>query len=123
MARVLVVDDDAAGIEIRKLVLERAGHQVSTATDVESARVLFRETKPESIILDLRMPELEDGLALIREFRATSPKVRMIVLSGWSSVLADRPEAAMVDEILTKPVRSEQLLHAIAAGNASGEVQ
>lgn len=115
MARVLVVDDDAAGLEIRKLILERAGHQVVTATDVESARTLFRETNPESIVLDLRMPELEDGLSLIRDFRAGRSGARIIVLSGWSSVLTDLPEAAMVDEILTKPVRSERLLSAIAA--------
>jgi CheY-like chemotaxis protein len=116
MARVLVVDDDAPGLEIRKLVLERAGHTVEAAAGAERARTLFREMNPESILLDLRMPELEDGLALIRYFRAASTGIRIIVLSGWSSVLRDLPEAAMVDEILTKPVRSEQLLNAIAAG-------
>jgi len=134
MARVLVVDDDAIGLEIRKLILERAGHLVTAATDVETARRLFCESRPESVVLDLRIPELADGLALIREFRHASDdpdlsegqplrregdKVQIIVLSGWSSALLDLPEAAMVDLILTKPVRSEQLLSAIASGKPS----
>ena len=37
MARVLLVDDDAAGLDLRKLILEREGHQVSMATDAATA--------------------------------------------------------------------------------------
>jgi CheY-like chemotaxis protein len=112
MARVLVVDDDPAGIEIRRLILERRGHQVATATDAEHARSAFGEVAPETVVLDLRLPELADGLALIREFRAAAPALRIVVLSGAAD-LEGREEAALVDEVLTKPVRSERLLDAI----------
>ena len=40
MARVLLVDDDRAGLAIRKLVLERSGHQVTIASDAEEAHAL-----------------------------------------------------------------------------------
>ena len=117
MARLLIVDDDAAGLEIRKLVLERAGHQVFAAGDREQACALFRENQPECVVLDLRLPELEDGLALIREFREgsmASTPARLVILSGWTTSLDDLPERAMVDEVLAKPVRTGQLLRAIA---------
>ena len=113
MARVLLVDDDGAGLPIRKLVLERAGHEVLTATDAEGARALFSEMNPDTVILDLRVPELDDGLALIREFRAAAPELRIVALAGWSPDLDGRAEAAMVDEILSKPAPSRRLLEAV----------
>ena len=115
MARVLLVDDDAAGLEIRRVVLERHGHLVSAAGDPQSARAAFQETMPEAVILDLRLPELEDGLALIRDFRAASPNVRLIVLAGWSADLDGRTEAAMVDEFIAKPASSQRLVDAVTS--------
>jgi len=46
MAKVLLVDDDAPALELRKLILEREGHQISIATDPATARTLFVETPP-----------------------------------------------------------------------------
>jgi DNA-binding response OmpR family regulator len=106
---VLVVDDDAAALEIRKLVLERHGHVVVTATDARSARAAFLERNPDVVITDLRLPDPEVGLALIREFRAASAQVRIIVLCGNSSDIEGREEAGMANAILTKPVRSDVL--------------
>ena len=119
MARLLLVDDDPAGLELRKLILEREGHQVSTAADAAAARSLFSETRPDSVVIDLRLPETEDGLALIREFRAAAPAVRIVVLSGWTPDLDGKPEARMVDQLLAKPVRSARLVSAVAAGSGA----
>lgn len=116
MARLLLVDDDTASLELRKLILEREGHQVSAAADVAAARSLFFDTPPDTVVLDLRLPETEDGLALVREFRAASPGLRIIVLSGWTPDLDGKPEARMVDELLSKPVRTARLVSVVAAG-------
>ena len=113
MAKVLLVDDDPGGLEIRKMLLERAGHQVSTATDASTARERFRESVPECVILDLRLPSPEDGLALVREFREAGKGVRIVVLAGWDADLEGHPEQALVDEVLAKPVRSERLITAV----------
>jgi CheY-like chemotaxis protein len=121
MARVLVVDDDPGGLEIRKLMLERRGHQVTLARDVLEARTAFQVAAPETVVMDLRLPEPEDGLELIRDFHAAAPGVRIVVLCGCSADLDRRPEVALVSQILSKPVRSERLLEAIA-GAASGAV-
>lgn len=77
------------------------------------AREQFLADPPESVVLDLRLPDAEDGLALIREFRAASPELNIVVLSGWPADIEGRSEAALVDRILAKPVRSEVLLGAI----------
>jgi DNA-binding response OmpR family regulator len=113
MSRVLLVDDDADALSLRKLICENDGHQVVAASSVGRAREQFRAETPDSVILDLRLPDAEDGLALIREFRDASLKVRIVVLSGCASDLDVREESALVDLVLSKPVRSEVLLHAI----------
>jgi CheY-like chemotaxis protein len=68
------------------------------------------------VILDLQLPRVQDGLDLIREFRRIAPEVRIIVLSGWTADLDGRAEKEMVDEVLTKPVRSQRLLRSLARG-------
>lgn len=108
MARVLVVDDDAAALEIRRLTLERHGHDVTVARNAAEARAAFPDGY-DAIVLDLRLPEVDDGLALIREFRAG----HIVVLCGNRSDIDGREEAGMVAAILEKPVRSEALLAAI----------
>jgi len=113
MSRVLLVDDDPGGLELRKMLLEREGHRVSTAVDAVAARHKFREISPDCVILDLRLPSPEDGLALVREFREAAPDVRIIVLAGWRADLEGRPEQDLVDEVLAKPVRSERLSRAV----------
>lgn len=114
MARVLLVDDDGAALDLRKLILEREGHQVSIASEPDSARALFAETKPDSVVLDLRLPEAKDGLALIRDFRAAAPNVRIIVLAGWPLDLEGAPEAEMVNLVLAKPIRTATLVKVLA---------
>lgn len=114
MARVLLVDDDAAALDLRKVILEREGHQISIAGEPDAARTLFAETQPDSVVLDLRLPEAKDGLALIREFRGATPDVRIIVLAGWPLDLEGTPEAQMVNLVLAKPIRTATLVEALA---------
>jgi len=114
MSRVLLVEDDADQLEIRKLLLEHAGHEVVSAQDAESARELFARWPPEIALVDLRLKTDNDGLDLVREFRTARPALRILVLSGWVEGLAGRVEAAMVDAVLPKPSGSGTLLKTVA---------
>jgi CheY-like chemotaxis protein len=119
MANVLLVDDDAAGLALRKLILEREGHRVSIARDPDRARALFAEMHPECVVLDLRLPEAAAGLELIREFRSAAPDLRIIVLSGWPLDLEGTPEAQMVNLVLAKPIRTAVLVSALSDSKSS----
>jgi CheY-like chemotaxis protein len=103
MARLLVVEDDPDQLQIRRLVLEQAGHRVSTAQSV--AEALDRLPGSEIVLLDLRLPTREDGLRLIQ---AASGVARVIVLSG-----GEAETVPGVDEFLTKPCSSRKLLETI----------
>jgi len=104
MARVLVVEDDASQLEIRKQILEHAGHEVVTARDASEA--LERWSGCPVVLMDMRIPELEDGSRLIQTIAG---KARIIVLSGGE---VDRK--LPVDEFLAKPCPSRRLLESIA---------
>ena len=104
MARILVVEDDASQLEIRKQILEHAGHEVVTAQDATEA--LERWPGCPIVVMDLRIPDPEDGLRLIQ---AIAGRARIIVLSG-GQVDPTLP----VDEFLTKPCPSKRLLESIA---------
>ena len=110
MANLLLVDDDPDQIEIRKLVLESSAHRVWTASNASEAIRQFELASPQLVLMDLRLPRTEDGLALIRDLRERSSSVRILVLSGWIDDLKTLPEGLLVNNVLRKPVRSQHLL-------------
>ncbi|MFN7993542.1 MAG: response regulator [Bryobacteraceae bacterium] len=115
MSLLLLVDDDAQQLTIRKLLLEAAGHQVTVAEDAPEARRLLEELKPDVLVMDLRLPKLKDGLSLIRCVEQNGLAARIIVLSGWTEDLYDHPEEKLVSRVLGKPIRHEHLMEAINA--------
>ncbi len=113
MARLLLLDDDPDQLEMRKLVMEENAHAVATAHNTRSGLRAFDETIPEVVIMDLRLPRTEDGLELIRGIRERGVPVCIIVLSGWLPDLRSKPEAALVDHALQKPIRTRNLFKLI----------
>jgi CheY-like chemotaxis protein len=103
MARILVVEDDASQLDIRKQILEHAGHEVVAAQDASEA--IERWPGCPVVVMDLRIPELEDGARLIN---AIDGRARIIVLSGGPV-----DPALPVDQVLSKPCPSRRLLTAI----------
>ena len=67
-SKILVVDDDAHIREVVQFALEKAGLEVIEAGDGRRALELFSGLKPDLVILDITMPEM-DGLAVCREIR------------------------------------------------------
>jgi DNA-binding response OmpR family regulator len=114
MARILLVDDDVDQLEIRKLLLETEGHEVDVASDGKTASRTFEERRPGLVVMDLRLPGVEDGRALIRDLRARSPSVRIVVLSGLGAEVLRLPEAGLVDQVLHKPFPSGRFLDLIS---------
>lgn len=113
MAHVLLVEDDADQLEIRQLLLERAGHSVRPASSVREALGCLNPP-PSLAVMDLSLPTPAEGLQLIREMRQQSPATRIAVLTGWPAHLRGAPEEAMVSEVIEKPCRTARLLEVIA---------
>jgi two-component system alkaline phosphatase synthesis response regulator PhoP len=63
MAKILVVDDDTSIIMLLQQLLQRQGHTVTAAYNGKEALALARQERPDLIILDLMMPEI-DGITV-----------------------------------------------------------
>ena len=112
--RVLVVDDDPVGLDVRRMVLEKCGHQVTIAANVGAARACLG-TGLDAVVMDLRLPSTEDGLELLRELHESVPGARVVVFSGYAEDLEGCAERAYATEVLAKPARTERLLEALGA--------
>ena len=66
MSKILVVDDDNNICELLRLYLEKEGYTVVIANNGKQAIKVFKDEKPELILLDIMLPEL-DGWQVCRE--------------------------------------------------------
>jgi two-component system, OmpR family, alkaline phosphatase synthesis response regulator PhoP len=69
--RILVVDDELQIVKVLRAYLEKAGFQVVTAGDGNTALTAFRQSRPDFVILDLNLPGI-DGLDVCRTLRRNS---------------------------------------------------
>jgi DNA-binding response OmpR family regulator len=115
MARLLVVDDDERLLGLFRELLEEGGHKVRAAANVTAALDALGAELPDILIMDLRVPELQDGLRLLRSAPSgvLGSTMRVIVISGWTGDLAEHTERTRADRILAKPLRMEALLASI----------
>jgi CheY-like chemotaxis protein len=118
MYRILAADDDPLQLDLRKTVLESAGHSVVTALSVRATTRALERHEIDLVVMDLRFPNVEgkkdsgEGKRLIRHIRELNSKVPIIVLSGWPEDLEGQPEEQMVSRIMVKPVKPKSLLQA-----------
>jgi CheY-like chemotaxis protein len=111
MARILVVDDEYAFAEFEKLLLEGLGHKALICLDGSKAVDMALVHRPELIILDLNMEEM-DGLDLIERLKAREEtKCIPLILASSSTDKADRAEALKRGAVysILKPIQKETL--------------
>ena len=117
MATILLIDDDEALRNVTAEILMEAGYTVDDAPDGKSGLELYRTGHHDVIITDIAMPDM-DGLELIMSLSRTTPKPRIIAMSGDSqfseSVYLPTARQLGVQTTIGKPIRAEALLQAVA---------
>jgi CheY-like chemotaxis protein len=120
MAKVLVVDDDPDFVKVTTKVLEKAGHQVVSASNGAKALKAMRQDVPDIVLLDVMMSYILDGLDVSREM-AEDPALKdvpVIMVTSLTGVkgsgMFPTDEYVPVDEWLTKPVDPNTLLERVA---------
>jgi two-component system, OmpR family, response regulator len=108
-SKILVVDDDAHIREVVQFALEKAGLEVIEAGDGRRALELFSGLKPDLVILDITMPEM-DGLAVCREIRKSFDTPILFLSSRADEV--DRVVGLEIggDDYVTKPFSPRELV-------------
>jgi two-component system OmpR family response regulator len=114
-ARLLVVDDEPTIRELLSTSLRFAGFEVHTAADGQEALAQAERTRPDLVVLDVMLPDL-DGFAVTRRLRERGRDVPVLFLTAKDDV-ADRVAGLTVggDDYVTKPFSLEEVVARIRA--------
>src|SRR6476469_7009254 len=101
--RVLVIDDDRAVRDALRRALTLDGYEVHAAEGGLDGLRLVGETRPDVVVLDVMMPEV-DGLEVCRRLRSTGDRTPILMLTARDAV-SDRIDGldAGADDYLVKP--------------------
>ncbi len=118
MARILLIDDDAAVRYALKQVLERAGHQVEEANDGMVGIDVYNATRPDIVVTDIIMPN-QEGIETIIKLKRMAPEIAIIAMSGGGRT-GNRDYLGMAEKlgaakVMPKPFRPRELVEAVQA--------
>ncbi|HEX9494466.1 MAG TPA: response regulator [Candidatus Limnocylindria bacterium] len=111
MARILIVEDDPACLELAVRIVRLEHHESTTALDGETALALARKIHPDAILLDLHIPKV-DGWTVVKQLRREKWAAHVPVIAVSASATLPEQEHALragCDEFLPKPFYPEQL--------------
>ena len=113
--RVLVVDDEATLTELLSMALRYEGWDVRGAGDGLTAVKLAREFRPDAVVLDIMLPDI-DGLEVLRRIHAESPDVPVLFLTAKDAV-EDRIAGLTAggDDYVSKPFSLEEVVARLRA--------
>jgi len=112
--RVLVVDDDVALAEMLGIVLRGEGYEPVHCGDGGRALAVFREVRPDLVLLDIMLPGL-DGVEVCRQIRAESgvPIVMLTAKTDTVDIVAGLESGA--DDYMVKPFKPKELVARVRA--------
>jgi CheY-like chemotaxis protein len=114
-ARILVIEDNPANLELMRYLLESFGHTVLTAADGEMGVEMVRKERPDLVLCDVQLPKL-DGIGVARAVRGDPQlhDVPLIAVTAFAMV-GDRDKMlqAGFDGYLPKPITPETFLNDI----------
>jgi two-component system, cell cycle response regulator DivK len=115
--RILVIEDNAANLELVRYLLASRGYSVIEARNGMQGVTLAREQRPDMIVCDLQMPVL-DGYQVLEQLRADSVTAEMVVVAVTAfSMPNDRRKVltAGFDGYISKPIEPETFVGEIEA--------
>ena len=113
MARVLIVDDSAyLRSHLAKLLGER-GYKTCCAENGEEAVEMYRQVKPDVVLMDITMPKM-NGMDALAQIRMLDPQAKVVMLTALNQqLIAARAVHMGARDFLAKPAPPAQLLMAL----------
>jgi two-component system, chemotaxis family, chemotaxis protein CheY len=110
----VLIADDAAFMRMRSAsLLTELGHEVFEAEDGQEALIVYKEKKPDAVLLDITMPVM-DGLEALKAIMEFDPdaKVAMVTAMGQQQVIMEAIKTGAKDFVV-KPFDSERIQEAL----------
>jgi DNA-binding NtrC family response regulator len=119
MANILVVDDEVGIRALLSEILTDEGHQVELAEDAAAARAARDRARPDLVLLDIWMPDV-DGISLLKEWGAASQLTMPVIMMSGHGTIDTAVEATKYGAIafLEKPITLQKLLRSVEQGLA-----
>lgn len=112
--KILIVDDEPNLLTAIKHSLEQDGYQVTTASDGQEALRIFYSERPDLLILDIMMPEM-DGWQVCQRIREMSDVPIIMLTAKAEKADIMKGFALGIDDYITKPFYLEELLARVRA--------
>ena len=112
MARVLMIEDNAANMKLAVFLLEQAGHEVFQISDAEEGIRLARERLPDLILMDIQLPEIS-GLEVTKWLKDDETLAHIPVIAVTAFAMRgdeDKIRAGGCDDYLSKPIAVHQFI-------------
>lgn len=112
---ILCIDDDADLLDSMKMILEENKYTVKTASTAEEGLRLYKQAKPDMVIVDLMMEEVDAGTAFVRDIKAIGPTPPVYMLSSVGDGLNMNTDfsALGLTGVLQKPIKPNVLISTI----------
>ena len=115
MAKVLVIEDNAANMKLASLLLRNAHHSVLCAVDAEAGLMVARNELPDLILMDIQLPGM-DGLAATSLLKQDPHTAHIPVIALTAMAMKedrDKTLRAGCDAYIIKPLRYKELYQVI----------
>lgn len=114
---ILAVDDDQDVLEALRMVLEANGYIMAEAHSAESGLKVYKQVKPDLLIVDLMMEEVDAGTSFVKELRAVGNTAPIYMLSSVGDNLnANTDYSALgLSGVFQKPINPDMLLSILRA--------
>ncbi len=108
---ILCVDDDIDMLDALKILIESNGYSVISASTAEEGLKKFKSEKPDMVIVDLMMEEVDSGTGLAKELKFAGCTVPVFLLSSVGNALRDNTNYAdlSLTGVFQKPIKPEVL--------------
>jgi CheY-like chemotaxis protein len=114
---ILTIDDDPDFLQAIRLLLEAHGYISVQAPSAEEGLNVYKKTKPDLILVDLMMEEIDAGAKLAKELKLLGNKAPVYLLSGAGDEITDITDYSHLGfaGVFQKPVKNERLLSVLKA--------
>ncbi|OGV62529.1 MAG: hypothetical protein A2498_15570 [Lentisphaerae bacterium RIFOXYC12_FULL_60_16] len=112
---ILCIDDDKDFLDSLVIILESANYQVETASSAQEGLARYRHAKPDFVIVDLMMEEVDAGTGFVKDIRALGPTPPVYMLSSVGdnlNLMTDYTQLGL-NGVFQKPINPDILLSAL----------
>jgi len=114
---ILTIDDDPDFLQAIRLFLEANGYVMIEAQSAEEGLSVYKKTKPDLILVDLMMEEIDAGTNFAKELKLLGNKAPVYLLSGAGDEMSDNIDYTQLGftGVFQKPIDNKRLLSILKA--------